>query len=81
MKYQNLHNIIFSDDRSYRWKRHFLFWLTIFVYHLVRISMLYPAGNIWESRWSLLEITVFWGIILKCYIFLYHYLLPGAEIF
>lgn len=78
MKYQTLYNIIFSGDRSYRWKRHLLFWLAVFLYHLVRISMIYPPGKIWESRWSLFEITVFWGIIINV-LFSYtivYYLVP-----
>ena len=78
MKSLNLHSIIFSNDRSYRWKRHILFWLAVFLYHLVRISMIYPPGKIWESRWSLLEITIFWGIIINV-LFSYsvvYYLVP-----
>jgi hypothetical protein len=62
MKYQKLYNIVFSDKRSFRWKRHFLFWLAVFIYHLLRIGMMYPPEKIWESRWSLLEMTFFWGI-------------------
>src|SRR5258705_5500362 len=62
MKYQKLYNIVFSDKRSFRWKRHFLFWLAVFIYHLLRIGMMYPLEKIWESRWSLLGMTFFWGI-------------------
>ena len=78
MKSLNLHSIIFSDDRSHRWKRHILFWLAVFLYHLVRISMIYPPGKIWDSRWSLLEIAIYWGVIINV-LFSYtvvYYLVP-----
>ena len=78
MKSQNLYNIIFSDNLSWRWKRHFLFWLAFFLYGLVRISLIYPEGKIWESRWSILEITFFWGVFINCsfsYTVIY-YLIP-----
>ncbi|MCW3116365.1 MAG: hypothetical protein JWM28_447 [Chitinophagaceae bacterium] len=65
MKYQTLYNIIFSDSRSFRWKRHFLFWLAVFVYHLVRIGIMYPPEKVWELRWSLLEVTFFWAMIIN----------------
>lgn len=45
MKYLNLYNIAFSDNRLSRWKRHFLFWLGVFLYHLVRIGIMMPAMN------------------------------------
>jgi len=78
MKYQSLYNIVFSENRSYRLKRHVFFWMAIFFYGLVRISMIYPEGEIWKSRWSLLEMTLFWGILLNglfSYTIIY-YLIP-----
>ncbi len=57
-----MYDLIFSKKRSQRIKRHFLFWLAVFLYHIVRISMIYPTGKIWELRWSLLEMTAFWGV-------------------
>ena len=62
MKYQRLHNIIFSDDRSSRWKRHFLFWLAVFFYHLVRIGIMMPEINR-TNIFSWLEMTIYWGVI------------------
>jgi two-component system LytT family sensor kinase len=78
MKYQNLYNIIFLNDRSSRWKRHLLFWLAVFLYHLVRISMIYQPEKLWESRWSLLEMAVYWGVVTNA-LFSYtvaYYLVP-----
>ena len=62
MKYQKLYNIVFSDKRSIRWKRHFLFWLAIFIYHLVRIGMMMPEINS-TNIFSWLGLTIYWGVI------------------
>lgn len=77
MKYQNLYNIAFTDSRSYRWKRHLLFWLAVFFYHLVRIGMMLPSINR-DNIFSYLELTVFWGVIINmllCYSVIY-FLIP-----
>ena len=77
MKYQKLYNIAFSDDRSVRWKRHFFFWLIVLLYHFARISMMFPVINK-NSFLSLLELTIFWGLILNIF-FSYsivYYLIP-----
>jgi len=77
MKYQKLYNIAFSDDRSVRWERHFFFWLVIFLYHFARIGMMFPVINK-NSFLSLLELTIFWGLILNIF-FSYsivYYLIP-----
>ena len=77
MKYQKLYNIVFSDDRSVRWKRHFFFWLVVLLYHFARISMMFPVINK-NSFLSLLELTFFWGLILNIF-FSYsivYYLIP-----
>ena len=77
MKYQNLYNIIFSDKRSLRWKRHFLFWLAVFFYHLVRIGLMLPSFSM-DAVFALLKTTFFWGI-LPTFLFTYsivYYLIP-----
>lgn len=77
MKHLSLHNIIFSDNRLSRWKRHFLFWLVVFFYHLVRIGIMLPAINT-ASILSLLELTFYWGIFTNM-VFSYsivYYLIP-----
>ena len=77
MKYQKLYNIIFSDKRSVRWKRHLLFWLVVLLYHFARIGMMFPVINK-NSFLSLLELTFFWGLILNIF-FSYsivYYLIP-----
>ena len=77
MRSPNLYNIIFSDDRFSRWKRHLLFWLVVLLYHFARIGMMFPVINK-NSFLSLLELTIFWGLILNIF-FSYsivYYLIP-----
>src|SRR6187549_2962252 len=77
MRSPNLYNIVFSDKGSFRWKRHFLFWLVVLLYHFARISMMFPVINK-NSFLSLLELTFFWGLILNIF-FSYsivYYLIP-----
>src|SRR6186713_2808465 len=78
MRSPNLHNIIFSDDRSFRWKRHLLFWLAVFFYHLLRIGLMMPPINNWPALGKLLDFTFFRGVvpnILFTYSIVY-YLIP-----
>ena len=78
MSFKNLYSIVFADDRSHRWKRHVLFWLIVFLYHIVRISMIYAQEKLWESRWSLLEMAFYWGVVINV-LFTYtitYYLVP-----
>jgi two-component system, LytTR family, sensor kinase len=77
MKYQKLYNIVFSDKRSVRWKRHFFFWLAVLLYHVARIGMMFPVINK-NSFLSLLELTIFWGLILNMFFSysLIYYLIP-----
>lgn len=64
MKYQKLYNIIFSEDRSVRWKRHFLFWLAIFFYHMLRIGIMMPVIN-GRNIWPLLELVIYHGVFIN----------------
>src|ERR1700737_2207610 len=65
MKSPNLYNIIFSDKISYRWKRHLFFWLAVFLYHLVRIGLMYPPEKLRSNPYSLLEMTLYWGVLIN----------------
>ena len=78
MKYPNLYNIAFSDNRSNRWKRHFLFWLSVFLYHLVRIGLMLPPVKDFYSLVSLLEFSLFRGVIPNIFFtyFVVYYLVP-----
>ncbi len=78
MKYQQLYSIVFSDKPSFRWKRHLLFWLAVFFYHLVRIGLMMPPINNWPALGKLLDFTFFRGVvpnILFTYSIVY-YLIP-----
>ena len=77
MKHQNLYNIIFSDKRSYRWKRHFLFWLAVFFYHLVRIGIMFPSLNM-HTLGPLVLHTLRWGLLPNLFLTysIVYYLIP-----
>ena len=63
MKYQRLYNIVFSDKSSFRWKRHFLFWLAVFFYHVLRIGLMMPSLNSASAVLSLLNMSLTWGVL------------------
>src|SRR6188768_3938197 len=63
MRSSNLFNIIFSNGRDYRWKRHLLFWLAVFLYHLVRIGIMMPTVDNWSAFGRLLEYSFFRGVV------------------
>jgi hypothetical protein len=63
IKFQRLYNLVFSDKRSDRWKRHFLFWFAVFLYHLVRIGIMYPPDNLLANLPSLLKMTLYHGVL------------------
>jgi sensor histidine kinase YesM len=58
MKQQYWHNLVFSNERTWRWKRHFLFWLVVFFYHLLRIGIMMPAVNTLDSMLLLFRYTM-----------------------
>src|SRR6185503_3954315 len=78
MNYNGLHNIIFSADRSWRWKRHFFFWLAVFLYHFVRIGLMFPPINSYRLLFSVLENTVSWGLMPNLFVTytIAYYLIP-----
>src|SRR6476620_9641392 len=78
MRSSNLYNIVFSDKRSIRWQRHFLFWLAVFLYHLVRIGMMLPAINSASTIRGLLNFTLVSSILPNMFIsyLVAYYLVP-----
>jgi len=78
MKYRKLYNIIFSDRRSIRWQRHFLFWFAVFVYHMVRVGIMMPEVNNPSAISALVNYSLTWGVLpnlFVCYLVAY-YLVP-----
>ncbi|MDQ2863451.1 MAG: histidine kinase [Bacteroidota bacterium] len=49
----------------YRFERHFVFWLAVFLYHFIRISFLYPPGHFFQSIPSIIAGALFWGVLLN----------------
>src|SRR6478735_3348053 len=78
MKYQKLYNIVFSDKRSIRWERHFLFWLTVFFYHVVRIGLMMPDVSSASAIKALLNFSLTWGVLPNMFIsyLVAYYLIP-----
>lgn len=65
MKSHSLHNIMFSDDRSWRWKRHVLFWLAVFIYHVLRVGLFFPADKLGANLLSIFHLAFFRGLVLN----------------
>ncbi len=57
-----IYNLIFSNKRSLRIKRHLVFWGTFYVYQVVRMSFLFPPDNLWNSITLLLISSMVWGL-------------------
>jgi hypothetical protein len=77
MKYQKPYNIVFSDKRSFRWERHLLFWLAVFLYHVVRIGLMMPDVSI-ASILALLDFSLTWGVFPNMFVsyLVAYYLIP-----
>lgn len=72
------YDLIFSNERANRVKRHLLFWGVVYLYQLVRMSFLFPPDKLWNQMPSLLLGSLIWGILLNM-IFSYlivYYLIP-----
>ena len=46
-----------------RVKRHFVFWLSIFFYHCMRLSLLFPADHLRENIPSVIIGSLTWGVL------------------
>ncbi len=73
-----MYDLIFSDERGQRIKRHLLFWTAFYIYQVVRVSFLFPTARIWESVQVILVSSFTWGLIHNLF-FTYtiaYYLVP-----
>lgn len=78
MLFMKIHDLIFSNNRSCRIKRHLLFWTVIYIYQVVRMSFLFPENQIWVKMPLILISALTWGIfhlMLISYTVVY-YLVP-----
>lgn len=78
MKKGWLYNIILSDDKWKRVQRHLLFWLAVYIYQVMRISIFYPPDKLWTGMPAILKMSLVWGSLFLTY-FTYtfvYYLVP-----
>ena len=57
----NKYDLVLSDKPADRISRHAIFWLIVFLYHLVRISFLYPYHHVWENAGLIISAALIWG--------------------
>jgi sensor histidine kinase YesM len=74
----NNYDLVLSDKSLDRITRHFIFWLTVFLYHVVRISFLYPSDRVLENAGSILSGALIWGTFFNMMISytIVYYLIP-----
>ncbi len=73
-----MYDLIFSNNRSQRIKRHMLFWAVVYVYQVVRMSYLFPQDQIWDNAPVILTGSlrqVILHYVITSYIIVY-YLVP-----
>src|ERR1700749_5003424 len=74
----SFYNFIFSKKIAFRFQRHFIFWLVVFIYHFARISFLYPSAKFLDDIYSIFFGALIWGVFLNmifCYTVTY-FLVP-----
>ena len=76
----NYYNLIFSDRRAYRFERHFLFWLAVFLYHFVRISFFFPPNHFPEKCNAHFLGGINMGYTFQYDILLYNSVLPRSRV-
>src|SRR5215203_1354518 len=62
----NLYNLVFSDRRSMRFRRHFLFWLVWSIYWLIT----YLIPTMWVPAWNLrapMPQIEKYGFVISCF--------------
>ena len=78
MKPGHLYNIVFSADRYYRWERHLLFWLAVFLYHVMRVGLMMPEVSSALALRALLNYSLTWGVLPNMFVsyLVAYYLVP-----
>jgi sensor histidine kinase YesM len=74
-----IYNLIFSNKRLDRIGRHFLFWLVIYLYHVIRSSFLFPPGTKFSIMIPIIMLGSFtWGVLINMFISytVVYYLVP-----
>jgi hypothetical protein len=78
MKSGHLYHIVFSSDRYSRWERHLLFWLAVFLYHVLRIGLMMPEVSSASALRALLNYSLTWGVLPNLFVsyLVAYYLVP-----
>lgn len=73
-----MYDLIFSNERSPRIKRHVLFWTSFYLYQVLRMSFLFPPDHIWDSIVLILISSLVWGLFHNMFITysVTYYLIP-----
>ncbi len=58
-----MYDLIFSNDRPQRIKRHLLFWTVFYIYQVVRMSFLFPPDQILNKAPLILITALTWGVL------------------
>lgn len=78
MKKSWLYNLALSDERTYRVQRHLYFCLGVFIYHIFRIGIFFPADKLWDKLPFIIYMALVWGVCFNMF-FTYvtaYYLVP-----
>ena len=64
MRFPQLYKLAFSNQSCYRWGRHIVFCFVVFLYHMLRIGLMYPLENIWSDMPSLLGVSLYRSLLI-----------------
>ena len=64
MRFPQLYKLAFSNQPAYRWGRHIVFCFVVFLYHVLRIGLMYPLENIWSDMPSLLGVSLYRSLLI-----------------
>jgi len=73
-----MYNLIFSNERLPRIKRHVLFWASFYLYQVLRMSFLFPPNHVWDGAPTILVSSLVWGLFHVMFITysVTYYLIP-----
>ncbi len=63
-----MYDLIFSNNRAPRIKRHVIFWATFYIYQVVRMSFLFPPNHILNSAIVILISSLVWGLFHNMFV-------------
>ena len=63
-----IYDLIFSNKRSPRIKRHVIFWATFYIYQVIRMSFLFPPNHVLNSAIVILISSLVWGLFHNMFV-------------